>query len=349
MNIFKKIIKLMSWTTIYDRIATNKEEQTSKRNWNTILNEVDSESIPVAELIEEPAQTFEPDTGPEKIPEIFKHNSTDFFNFSLYEIEDEERTVKYSTTWIPPRAINPGTWREENKNAAKLLNEKYGDMLSLFYDGSIYSQIMILAFNDSGKIPRVFSTSIYNSSNDSTLISLHAKFSFPLRIISLSRDFWERRSLEVSLKHKLNGINNIRHIWASTATAGIPVFSNGIPSVSMSTTNFLMTDKSETTILDTVAKSDNRSVIPAFFRFTPEQIMSFLNFAPNEMLKLKVSNSDKDFFNIAKLQYPELVNTQLDLTDLASLLDNSTKFKSYSCYHELKSIEDCINSVPSVG
>ena len=32
MNIFKKIIKLMSWTTIYERIVTTKEEQTSETN-----------------------------------------------------------------------------------------------------------------------------------------------------------------------------------------------------------------------------------------------------------------------------------------------------------------------------
>lgn len=41
MNIFKKIIKLMSWTTIYDRIVTTKEEQTS---------ETEELSSPVAKL-----------------------------------------------------------------------------------------------------------------------------------------------------------------------------------------------------------------------------------------------------------------------------------------------------------
>jgi hypothetical protein len=353
----------MSWTNTYDRIADTKEEQTSKRDWNTILSEVDSENIPMPELIVqpveivaeqleiEPVQIFEPDTGPEKKSELFKHNSTNFFDFSLYEIEDEDGTVEYSTTWNPSNVNSAGTWREENKNAAKKLIEKYKDSLALFYDGSIRSQVMLLSFNDAGTIPRVYSTSIDNVNSDETLISLHNRFSFPLRIISLSRDFWKRRSLEISLKYKLNDITDIRHIWASTASAGIPIFSNGIPSISMSSTNFLMIDKSEKTVLDTFAKFDNSSIIPAFFRYTPEQIMSFLSFAPNEMLSLKVTNSDENFFNIAKSQYPELINAELDISDLESLLNNSAKFKSYSCVHELRSIDECnknYNSVPRV-
>jgi hypothetical protein len=355
MNVFRKILTLMSWTNIIDKFGT-KEEQTTSKTWNDILEECDpvinrpievafenqpdlSVIVKVPEIIIPEAQPaiFEPDTGPEEIEVRIPHTSVPYFSFNFVD-------NKYQTEWARPTEIRKvNNWREENKLAAKMLLDKYEDALTLFYDGSIQSQIMLLSFNDAGKIPRVYCTLINNTNQDTALISLHKTFSFPLRIISLSQDFWKRRANELAIQYKLSDIHDIRLIWASSATSGIPVFSNGIPDIYKHDKTYQMLDKQEKTSLDKKSIIENSSMIPAFFRYTPEQIMSFLAFAPANLYvpanPMFTTSSAKQLYHLAKIHYPELIQDELNLDDLNSLLAPSN-FPSHSCQLTILSIDN---------
>jgi hypothetical protein len=305
-KILLKVIKLMSWTNIIDKFNT-KVEQTPAKTWNEILAEVDTNTPKLEPLVTiktvltlQPAAqpAFEPDS-PVNHPLKIDHTQGNYFKFG---IDNKILTTK----WDRPKEINVTTWRDQNKLAAKYLTDTFGEALTLFYDGTLESQAMLLAFNDAGVIPRVYALNIENQPKDEILEVLHSKLVFSLRMISLSADFWKRRSSEIALQHNIKNPISIKKIWASTAAAGIPILANGIPFIRRLSDKSIMIETQSNLALESNVEKNNLSVIPAFFRFTPEQIMAFLASAPAILEKNNAASSPECIFALLKDSYAEL-------------------------------------------
>lgn len=286
------------------------------------------------------------------IPEPFEYNSKEFIKFGYYSgsetvyfTSSPESNWKWFSEYTKPEQTRPiKTWREENKIAAELLLEKHGDALAIFYDGSLASQITLLSFNDAGKIPRVYTVKFSDEEQKpNALTSLYASLSFPLRIIEMrGDDFWKTRGVEmVSWFNAISSSEAIK-IWARTAAGGVPLFCSGLPYVQKFGTEWMMADHEQYFLLDTAVRSAKTTVIPAFFRYTPEQILSFLGQATEILDDLNEIDSFSNAGQLLKTWYPELIVDNQELSQFAKAHEIKTKNSINRfiniCWHHIKKV-----------
>jgi len=174
------------------------------------------------------------------------------------------------------------TWREECKRTAAELHEKYGDKLVLFLSGGVDSETVLNSFVSNGIKPKV-AVMRYERNNNlhdiNYIMRVLTKFYISPIIIDVNvEDFFKNDLLKFSeISHSTSPQINLI-MYHANKLDGIPVLATG--------ENFLTRKYGEPEVYDlecqretnlyTFFKSINRECIPAFFQYTPEQMISFL-------------------------------------------------------------------------
>jgi hypothetical protein len=174
------------------------------------------------------------------------------------------------------------TWRKECLNVAEELYDLHGNKLELFLSGGIDSEVMLNSFTALKIKPKVtvLRYERHNNLHDINYIfRACSKFYITPNVIDVNvEEFYKNKLIDFADKTQCTSpqMNLIMHY--AFHCNGIPVIGTG--------ENFLTRKIGETEIYDlemekesklyTFFQSHNRECIPAFFQYTPEQMVSFI-------------------------------------------------------------------------
>lgn len=177
---------------------------------------------------------------------------------------------------------NHCSWRDECKNVAKELYDKYGDKLIILLSGGLDSEVVLHSFISCGIIPKVVILRYERNLN------LH-DINYALRICAARgisptildvnvKDFFENHLLDFANFTKCSSPQLNLLMYYANKVDGIPVIGAG--------ENFLIRKEGEKQIYDLEEarvvsiykffENTSREAIPSFFQYTPEVMISYL-------------------------------------------------------------------------
>lgn len=250
------------------------------------------------------------------------------------------------TEWVKPeRELTPRSWREENAKAAIKLLEEYGDALSLFFTGTVESQVMLLAFVDAGKIPRVYTINFQNDQNispqTSILVKYYQQLDFKMRVVDVdSIAFWTNMALEYTGSLGIISSNEALRRWGSTSAAGVPVLAGAFPHLQKFDDRWYMADHEQYFIVDKMVQDEGMQVISSFVKYSAEQLSSYITDSTKRADKAG-KTSTFDIRSFAQEAYPEFEIVERELTDEELEFEKHARQRELGrisiCWHEIRS------------
>jgi hypothetical protein len=225
------------------------------------------------------------------------------------------------------------TWREECKLAAAELYEKHGDKLILCLSGGVDSETVLNSFTAIGIKPKV---AIMRYERNNNLHDINYAFRVaaknyisPIIIDVDVPKFFENELLDFAEVSQCSSPQVNLLMYHANKLDGIPVLGTG--------ENFLTRKYGEIEVYDlecqketnlyTYFQSINRECIPAFFQYTPAQMVSFLQ---KESVYRWVETAKKNKFISTKKVKHILMNEDFDL-------EARPKLTGFEMYNELDS------------
>jgi hypothetical protein len=250
----------------------------------------------------------------------------------------------FSTEWIKPDDMSlTSSWREENKAAAKDLIDRYGDALTLFFSGTVESQVMLLAFADAGKIPRVYTINFLNdqtiSSQADILVKYYQKHGFKMRIVEVDGNaFWTNTALEYTTTLGIISSNEVLRRWGSTSASGVPVMAGTFPYLQKFGDKWYMGDHEQYFIIDKMVADEGMNVISSFVKNTPAQLSSYIS----EATKFAEENGAESTFDVrsfVQAAYPEYEIISRELSNDEKEFEKAARqiqpHRISICWHEV--------------
>lgn len=252
----------------------------------------------------------------------------------------------FYTVWKRPTSLPlPATWREENAQVAKRLLFEYGDALTLFFTGTVESQVALLAFADAGRIPRVYTV---NFQNDQTiapqtaiLVKYYQQLDFKMRVVDVDGvAFWTNTATDFTNSLGIISSNEALRRWGSTSAAGVPVLAGSFPHLQKFDDKWFMGDHEQYYIVDKMVQEQNMQVVPSFVKFSAGQLSSYIT----ESIQFATKNGLDSTFDIrsfAQSAYPEFEIVERELTDDEKEFEKLARQRELGrisiCWHEIKS------------
>lgn len=252
---------------------------------------------------------------------------------------------QFFTEWVQPTDMQiPSAWREENKATAKALLDEYGDALTLFFTGTVESQVMLLSFVDAGKIPRVYTVNFQNdqsiSPQTSILVKYYQQLDFKMRVVDVDGvAFWTNTAPEYTSSLGIISSNEALRRWGSTSAAGVPVMAGAFPHLQKFDDKWFMGDHEQYFIMDKMVADAGMQVVPSFVKSTPAQLSSYIADA-TKFAEESGATSTFDIRAFAQAAYPEHEIIERELTDeekeFEKLARQVQPGRISICWHEVR-------------
>jgi len=226
------------------------------------------------------------------------------------------------------------TFRQECIEVAKELYDKHGNKLDILLSGGIDSEIVLLSFLAAGITPRVTIIRYERNLNMHDInyaFRLCARYGIVPEVFDFNAElFFKNDCVEIAFRTKCNSPQLNLLAYCMGKINGIPVLGMGENHLSRryesdnkySLQVFDVEQEKETRLL-TYFQDNNKEVIPAFFQYTPELMVSFLQ---KESLYRWVETAKKQrYLNINKIKW-QIASEDFDLEPRPKL----TGFELYS-------------------
>lgn len=250
------------------------------------------------------------------------------------------------TEWVKPeRELTPRSWREENAKAATVLLEEYGDALTLFFTGTVESQVMLLAFADAGKIPRVYTINFQNDQNispqTSILVKYYQQLDFKMRVVDVDgAAFWTSMAPEYTGSLGIISSNEALRRWGSTSAAGVSVLAGAFPHLQKFDDRWYMADHEQYFIVDKMVQDEGMQVISSFVKYSAEQLSSYITNS-TKRAHATGETSTFDIRSFAQEAYPEFEIVEREPTDEELEFEKLARQRELGrisiCWHEIRS------------
>lgn len=238
--------------------------------------------------------------------------------------------------------ITHSTFRQECKLAALDLYNKHGNNLNLFLSGGVDSEVMLLSFIANGIIPNVTILKYERNLNMHDInyaLRLCARYAIAPNIVDINVEkFFNDKLIDFAYETKCSSPQLNLIAYHANFTAGIPVLAFGENFLTrikerykLSTEVYDIEQEKETRVF-TYFVNNYRKSIPAFFQYTPEQMISFLQresvYKWVETAKdLKYVNTNKVKLSMLSEEFDIEVRPKLNGFELMNELDAEYRFK----------------------
>lgn len=204
------------------------------------------------------------------------------------------------------------TFRQECINVAKELYDIHGNKLDLLLSGGIDSEIMFLSFIAAGIIPRVTIIRYERNLNMHDInyaFRLCARYGVSPEVYDINAEmFFKNQCVETAFRTKCNSPQLNLLAYCLSKINGVPVLGMGENHLSrkyVSDNKYSLevfdVEQEKETRLITYFQDNKKEIIPAFFQYTPELMVSFLQ---KESMYRWVETAKKNrYLNINKVKW----------------------------------------------
>lgn len=211
----------------------------------------------------------------------FAYNHTPFFTQWFKFTETDEHGFK--TGYVPPKApIHVNDWRTENKIAASLILDRFPEGVVLVLDNTNASIIMSTAFKEAGsQVIRMVQLFITDNERITFMHVKRGEKTLPKSQVVEQKNFWVNEAIKLSKQYHACDSTEVKRLYAALIAKGNLVFPGGIPRIKLDSYNWkgskwLMGDAEQSYLTEYKIRHTHREMIPAFFRYTQEQVAAYL-------------------------------------------------------------------------
>lgn len=195
--------------------------------------------------------------------------------FNTRKSPNDKWNVKYGRC-----TQEPGSFRDECEKAAKIIRERTNKRINVLFSGGIDSEVVVRSFINSGiEINCVICDLCgYNLSDIKHAISFCKNFNISFEIITLDiKEFWK---LKLNKKAEITKCISPQFpvlMWLSDQIEGYNIIGSGDCFLKKNYDKWFMVEREKVASIYRYYILKDKDGAPAFFQYSPELILSFLN------------------------------------------------------------------------
>lgn len=205
----------------------------------------------------------------------FAYNHTPFFTQWFKFTETDAHGFK--TGYVPPKNIRVTNWHDENTLAANLLLDRFPEGVVLVLDNTNAAVIMSTAFKEAGsQVIRMVKLLITDNEHITFMHVKRGDKTTPKNQIVEQKNFWVNEAIKLAEQYHVCSPTEVKRLYAALIAKGNLVFPGGLPRIKVGSESWLMGDSEQAYLTEYMIRGTRRKMIPAFFRYTQEQVAAYL-------------------------------------------------------------------------